>query len=224
MPEAGCCFCQYCITMAMLAAPQPSFSCFTNGTSSQTPAPCVAKAMPQRHNNIEHLCGKPRTIRPRLANSNDDQNQRNDGQDNQDQVALLDPSCGKISLSFAGSCCQLGQLLIAQSGDGSLDLLRIHFGGLQRFLRSWGRKKLLDGFQIAVPHLRRRHGFFLQVRRTHYVALGHKIGGNHKERSQDNSNYAAHTLTQKCLHVYAPQMDSPASKKSIHQSCLTSDG
>src|SRR5262249_43850843 len=201
MPEAGCCFCQYCMTMAMLAAPQPSFSCFTNGTSSQTPAPCVAKAMPQRHNNIEHLCGRPRTIQPRLTNSNDDQNQRNDGQDNQDQVALLDPAGGKISLSFVGSGCQPGQFLIVQGWDGGLDLLRICLGGLHRFLRRRGRKELLDSFQIALPRLGRRRDFFLEFGGSHYVALGNKIGGNKKERNQDNSNYAAHILPQKCLHV-----------------------
>src|SRR5262249_25614987 len=120
MPEAGCCFCQYCMTMAMLAAPQPSFSCFTNGTSSQMPELCAATAMPQRHNNIAHLCGKPRAIRSRLANSNDDQNQRNDGQDNQDQVALLDPAGGKVGLGFISARRELCQLLIAQGGDGRL--------------------------------------------------------------------------------------------------------
>lgn len=31
-----CWRCQNCITMAMLAAPQPFFACFTNGTSSHT--------------------------------------------------------------------------------------------------------------------------------------------------------------------------------------------
>src|SRR5262249_55649517 len=76
-----------------------------------------------------------------LANSNNDQNQRNDGQDNQDQVALLDPAGGKISLSFAGSCCQLGQLLIAQRRNGRPDFLGVDLGEIPRFLRSRGSKE-----------------------------------------------------------------------------------
>src|SRR5262249_44752212 len=159
------------MTMAILAAPHPSFSCFTNGTSSQMLAACAPKAMPQRNKGIASLRGTPRTIRMCLANCNDDQNQRNDGQDDDDQVAVADPPRGKISLGFIGSCCQPGQVLIAKSGNCCPDLLRIDLSGLHGFFRSRSREKLLDSFQIVLPRLRRRHDFFLQVRRTHYVAL-----------------------------------------------------
>src|SRR5438309_8742162 len=40
----ACCLSQYCMTIAMLAAPQPSFSCFTNGTLSQMPEAPAARS------------------------------------------------------------------------------------------------------------------------------------------------------------------------------------
>src|SRR5439155_25532376 len=51
----ACCLSQYCMTIAMLAAPQPSFSCFTNGTLSQMPEAPAASAKPQRDRKSTRL-------------------------------------------------------------------------------------------------------------------------------------------------------------------------
>src|SRR3954449_331858 len=81
----ACCLRQYCITIAMLAAPQPSFSCLMKGTSSQTPG-VAAKTKPQRHKMQMSLCGIFRV----LADSHDNQHQHRDAENNQDQIAFAE--------------------------------------------------------------------------------------------------------------------------------------
>src|SRR5260370_31298151 len=153
--DSGCCFCQYWITMAMLAAPHPSSSSFTKGTSSHTPeawpakagsparavfaccggkagspagavfACCGGKAMPQRLKSMIRRRGMSRNARRCIANGNDNQNQREDRQDDQDQVAIANSAGGEISLGFISPRRKLCQLLIVQCGDGGSHLLRI---------------------------------------------------------------------------------------------------
>src|SRR5215467_15300009 len=108
-----CCVLQYCITMAMLAAPQPSFSCRINGTSSHTPG-AAAKTKPQRHKIHKSLCGICRTMKTVLADGHDNQHQHRDAQDDQNQIAFAKSTGGKISLCLVGPCGQLGQFLIAE--------------------------------------------------------------------------------------------------------------
>src|SRR5438270_12661964 len=72
-----CCCDQYCMTMAMLAAPQPSFGCLTNGTSSHTPGGPAANSNPERHSRAASLFRKKRLIEL-LTNSYDNQDQRDD--------------------------------------------------------------------------------------------------------------------------------------------------
>src|SRR5215472_12038898 len=83
-----CWRCQYCITMAMLAAPQPFFSCLIKGTSSHTPGLCARKTMPQRHRIIASLCGIREFIRACLADRNDDEHERSDRQNDPENIAL----------------------------------------------------------------------------------------------------------------------------------------
>src|SRR5215813_3706581 len=128
------CFCQYCITMAILAAPQPSFSCLTKGTSSHRPPVCAAQRRPQRHTIAASLCGKPTVMKRPLAYGHDDQHQHRDRQDDPDQLFLTYVSCSKISLPFVGSRRKLGQLIVVQSGNRGLHLLRIDLSLLHRFL------------------------------------------------------------------------------------------
>src|SRR5690349_4663809 len=99
--------------MAMLAAPQPSFSCRMNGTSSQTPG-AAPKTKPQRHKMHKSLCGICRTMKTVLADGHDNQHQHRDAQDDQDQIALAEIAGGKISLRLVRPCGQLGKLLIAK--------------------------------------------------------------------------------------------------------------
>src|SRR6478672_7770035 len=109
----ACCLRQYCITMAMLAAPQPSFSCLIKGTSSHTPG-VVAKTKPQRHRIQMSLCGIFRAIKIFLADCHNDQYQHGYAEDDQNQVTLAEIAGIKISLRFVGPCRQLGQFLIVK--------------------------------------------------------------------------------------------------------------
>src|ERR1051326_2750688 len=109
----ACCLRQYCITMAMLAAPQPSFSCLIKGTSSHTPG-VAAKTKPQRHRIEMSLCGIFRAIKTILADSHDYQHQHRDAENNQDQIAFGKIAGRKVSLRFVGPCRQLGQFLIVK--------------------------------------------------------------------------------------------------------------
>src|SRR5262245_26452571 len=102
--------------MAMLAAPHPSFSCFTKGTSSQTPAVCAAriKLEPQRHSIAPSLCGMRQRISVSLADCHDDQDQHGDSQDDEDQIALAEIAGGKISLGLICPRGELRQFLVVQ--------------------------------------------------------------------------------------------------------------
>src|SRR6478752_8592961 len=93
----ACCLRQYCITMAMLAAPQPSFSCLMKGTSSQTPGG-PANTMPQRHKIQMSLCGKYRAMKTVLADCHDNQHQHRDAENNQDQIPFAEIAGIEISL------------------------------------------------------------------------------------------------------------------------------
>src|SRR5579864_2879965 len=102
--EAFFCCCQYCITMAMVAAPQPFFSCFTKGTSSHTPD-CPAASSDSISNRVVRLSAAA-IIGPgvlRSVHRDDDQYQHRDCQNNQDQVAVAETSGCKIRLRFVGA-------------------------------------------------------------------------------------------------------------------------
>src|SRR6476660_2010573 len=93
-----CCCCQYCITMAMLAAPQPSFSCFTKGTSSQTPGRSAAGSMPQTPSSRNPILTARPNILENLVHRNNDQNKNGHSHQNNDQVAITQRTGGEISL------------------------------------------------------------------------------------------------------------------------------
>src|SRR5919204_5779698 len=88
LSPAACpaCCSQYCITMATLAEPQPSFCCFTKGTSSQTPGGSAASSTLQRHKHATSALGERRSILS--ADCHDDQDQRRNTQDNDEQVPI----------------------------------------------------------------------------------------------------------------------------------------
>src|SRR5947209_2101217 len=101
------------MTMAMLAAPQPSFGCLTNGTSSHTPGGPAANSNPERHSRAASLFRKKRLIEL-LTNSYDNQDQRDDSDNDPDQVPVAQASGGKVSLRLVGAAGHLGQIFIAQ--------------------------------------------------------------------------------------------------------------
>src|SRR5712671_3515585 len=108
----ACCLRQYCITMAMLAAPHPSLSCLIKGTSSHTPG-VAEKTKPQKHRIQMSLCGK-RAMKTVLADSHNNQHQHRDAENNQDQITFAEIAGIKISLRFVSSRRQLGQFLIVK--------------------------------------------------------------------------------------------------------------
>src|SRR5688572_21563592 len=91
-----CCFCQYCMTMATLAAPHPFFSCFTNGTSSHGAEGSAASSLPQQRKRKMISLAVPRSMPPLLANCHDDQDNDRDAQDDKNQVAIAQGSGSKI--------------------------------------------------------------------------------------------------------------------------------
>src|SRR5580765_2026219 len=105
LPSEGCpCWrSQYCMTMAMLAAPQASFSCLTKGTSSQMPGASAAHNKLQRHSDAVSVLLTCNDMGPTLSHSDNDQNQRCDGQDDNDQIPVAQRARGKVGLGFIGS-------------------------------------------------------------------------------------------------------------------------
>src|SRR5690242_19017946 len=116
--------------MAMLAAPHPSLTCLTKGTSSQRPG-VSANNIPQKHKAAKPLATR-RNIGG-LTDGDDDKDQCCDSNDDPDQVTVAEIASGEISLSFVRTRGQLGELRIVQVGYGILHLLRIHVSGLYCF-------------------------------------------------------------------------------------------
>src|SRR5215813_6699363 len=111
--------------MAMLAAPQPFFSCGKKGTSSQIAGACANKRIPQRL-IMKASLRWTRVMKNFLANGYDDQHYDSDGDDNPDQVAITQRAGGEIVLGFIGTGGELGQILIIQGRNRGLHLARIH--------------------------------------------------------------------------------------------------
>src|SRR5438309_7354271 len=88
----ACCLSQYCMTIAMLAAPQPSFSCFTNGTSSQMPEGSAAKTTPAKSvpptHSINTRIRITRDMGSLSAHRDNNQNQRGDDDQDDNQVPV----------------------------------------------------------------------------------------------------------------------------------------
>src|SRR5260370_12597654 len=91
------CSCQYCITIAMLAAPQPSFSCFTKGISSQMPEGSAAKSTLPTH-STRTMTHTTRGIGLLLPYPADNQNQTREDDQSNDQVPVAEGAGGKVGL------------------------------------------------------------------------------------------------------------------------------
>src|ERR1700730_8539202 len=178
-----CWACQYCITMAMLAAPQPSFSCFTKGTSSQTPGKSAANSEPQAPSS-RTVTLTMRLNMLKLSDRNNNQDERGDGHKNDNQVAIAERACGEIRLRFLCPRSQLRQFSIVQHGSSVLHLLRVHVGRVQGFLGLLRREELPHLLNVLLPHRCGPHRRLLQVRGAHYVrgTLCHKTLGKRENR------------------------------------------
>src|SRR3982074_2964855 len=155
--------------MATLAAPQPSFSCFTNGMSSQMPEGSAAKSTPQTPSirttillmlgNMGWLC----------THRDNDQNESGDGNQDNNQVPVAEIAGGEVGLRLVHPRCQLCQLGVTKASHRILHPFRVCMRGLQRLLCLLRGEKLLHSFQILLPYPRGIHSRFLQFRGTHYV-------------------------------------------------------
>src|SRR5690349_2816232 len=115
----------------MLAAPQAFFSCFTNGTSSQTPAGSAAKSAVVTHSSSTRgLCS--RSSMRASANRDNDQDERRDGDEQNNQVAIAECTGSKIRLRLLHPRSQARQFSVAEAGNCILHLFRVRMRRLQR--------------------------------------------------------------------------------------------
>src|SRR5207245_5600369 len=119
--------------MAMDAAPQPFFSCLTNGTSSQR-APVSASAPEAVRAVQKNTRTAPETnTGPRLPGGNNHQNEDRCGQRDQNVGDLLvgQRPRGYVILKLLALHGQTRQLFIAQQREGARYLGRVEFHGLK---------------------------------------------------------------------------------------------
>src|SRR5436305_10514977 len=202
------------MTMAMLAAPQPSLGCLTNGTSSHTPGGPAANMNAERHSRAASLFSMKRPIEL-LVDGHDNQDQRGNGNNNPDQVAVTEASGGKVGLRLVCASCHFGQVLIAQGRHGILDLHWVHFGGLQGLFRRRRGEKLLHGLKIVLPRLAALDHFFLKVSGIHNVGLRKAFAG--KEEKSDQRTCGEHTVKPRQIKRQdsKPSGNVPGQNKSI---------
>src|SRR6266446_3472951 len=205
LPDRRCCSCQYCITIAMLAAPQPSFSCFTKGISSQMPEGSAAQSTPPTH-STRTMTRMTRGMGFLLAYRDNNQNQSRDEDQNNDQVPVAEVAGGEIGLRPLSLRRQLCQFSIAKTGHRLLHLLRVRMSSLQCALRPFRGEKFLQGIQILLPYSGGIHGCFLQLNGTHYVfgSLGEEILWNGKDRNQKACRQNSNALLGIKVHLSHP--------------------
>ena len=84
--------------MAILAAPQPSCSCLTKGTSSQTPEGLAAASASHAHSRTSIVLAKRSGTFGTLTNRDDDQDERGDGNEDNDEIAVGEIACREVGL------------------------------------------------------------------------------------------------------------------------------
>src|ERR1700746_2096297 len=100
------------MTIATLAAPQPFFSCFTKGTSSQTDG-AAARRQVLISSTINAGLETGRSIGLVSADGHDDQNQRGDRDQDDNQVAVCEVARREVGLRLAGTSSQLREFAVA---------------------------------------------------------------------------------------------------------------
>src|SRR5215510_870168 len=149
-----------------------------------------------------------------------DQDQRCDGHDNPDQIAVAESSCCKVGLRFGRARGKLRQIIITQRGNCSLDLLRIYFRGLQSFFSSRSGKKLLYSVQIMLTSLACADHLFLQIRRGDYVVLRQGVRRDSKQGDKQTSNQCSNRLPRTKRHIGTSDVFGQSTTEiSIHEPC-----
>src|ERR1044071_4038036 len=133
------------MTIAITAAPQPSFSCLMKGTSSHTPGGPAARSTPQSTiatKSIYHR-SSPLRLSPAviLADCYDDQDQYCNRNQDQEQITVAHRSRGKIRLGLLHSRRKSCQVVITERRNCDFDLMRIQLCGFQCFFRLWSREE-----------------------------------------------------------------------------------
>jgi hypothetical protein len=170
--------CQYCITMAMLAAPQPSSGCFTKGTSSQWPV-CAGAQMAHKL-MIETVHGR----RMPLRNYNYDNNQRHAQYDQRD-IERAQVTGGEIMLRLISFGRELRQILIAQLRNRFFHLLGVDVGLFQSVSGYRIGQELLHLLYVLLAHLRGGNRLLLQIGGGYHMrALRGQSYGKGKQRNQ----------------------------------------
>src|SRR5438477_1823463 len=176
---APCCCCQNCITMAMLAAPQAFFSCFTKGTSSHSADGSAARRHAHASNSTAMWLWIFGNIRY-SAHRHNNENQCGDGDQNDDQVAVADPAGGEVGLCLVGARGKLREFAIAQTGNSILHLSRIHMRRLQSLFCGRRGDELPDGLHILLARLGGGCQRTLQLCRAYDMCLRNRILRNHE--------------------------------------------
>src|ERR1700756_1513760 len=100
------------MTMAMVAAPQPFFSCFTNGTSSHMPSRSAASRTPRSNSIRTAALRMMRGIRKFLVHRDDDKDESSDTHQDNQQIVVVHPSSGEVSLRILRAGCKLREFVI----------------------------------------------------------------------------------------------------------------
>src|SRR5258708_13841318 len=200
----------------MLAAPQPSFPCFTKGISSQTPDGLAANSMPPTHSTRTTM-RITRGIGLLLMHRDNDQNQTGDDDQDNDQVSVAEVDPGEVGCCFLSPGRQLCQFSSAKTGHCLLHLLRVCMSCLQCPLRPFRGEKLFQCIHILLPHPGSVHHCFLHLGRTHYVfgGLGKEILWNGKDRNQNACGQSSNALLRLKVHLSDPPNRSMARCKNF---------
>src|SRR5579862_1247054 len=108
--------------MDMEAEPHPSFTCGTKGTSTHMAGVSAASGSPAPAAETSNKMEMMRNFMI-SANRDNDQNQRQDCQSYDDQVAVCQPSSGKILLRNFRTGRQPRQVITAQLLNSGVHLL-----------------------------------------------------------------------------------------------------
>src|SRR5450432_3785520 len=175
--------------MAILAAPQPSFSCFTKGTSSQMPERSAAGSTQQNPSSATAILAMPLNTVENLSHSNNDQYKDGHSHKNNDQIAITERAAGEIRLRLLHPRSEPRQFSVVQRGNCVLYLLRIHMRRPQSFVSLLRREELPDLFHILLPLRGGLHRCLLQFRGTDHVRgpFCQKVLRKRENRGQNES-------------------------------------
>src|SRR5882672_7993476 len=207
--------------MEIAAEPQPSSLCFTNGTSSHTPAFSWGAGWANRPRKRSR--SKPRAALFMIAscsfelsgstkghNQNDD---ANGDHDNPEQISIRYSSGSEIALRLAGPRGQLGKVFIAQLPDGFIHLLVVEVDGFQRLLAGIGRKQRSNGFLVRLTRLGRPCGVFVQVAQRNDMLL--VLGPRRDSCRNKQSGNRQHRHTQLHAKTHSSSFCSAGGKTSL---------